>query len=133
MVLNVVISAAVQELRNFGPTVPVLLVKLEDFEILFLCPTILLNVGVQVVVPTFTALLTDATLQIMGYLAPVLSAVQTDLIDEKAILLLGPGALDHLRVEDFLPSVQTLDVCAILESLSNAFPVFGAHLLDQLP
>ena len=51
MVLNVVISAARQVLRDFTPAVPVDLVQLQNTFVLLLRPLDLLDIWVQMVVP----------------------------------------------------------------------------------
>jgi len=54
VVFYVVISAAVQVLRDFGPPVPVRLVHLEYLAILFLCPLVLFDVRIEMIVPPTT-------------------------------------------------------------------------------
>ena len=61
-----------------------------------------------------TALFADAARQMSGYLAPGLRAILLDTLHEDAVFFLGPGTLDHFRVEDFLPPVQALDIGAIV-------------------
>ena len=51
MVLNVIISAARQVLRDFTPAVPVDLVQLQNTFVLLLRPLDLLDIWVQMVVP----------------------------------------------------------------------------------
>ena len=43
-----------------------------------------------------------------------------------------PGAFYEFRVEDFLPSVEALDVSSFLKKSGNAFPIPGSMLIDQL-
>jgi hypothetical protein len=105
-------------------------VELENLLVFLFSPTVFLDIRIQMVVPTFTTLLTDATFQIMSNLRPVLSTVNFHLVHEVAVFLLCPWPLDHLRVENLLPAVQTLDICAELKSFSNTLPVLGAHLFD---
>lgn len=105
VILYMVIGATVQKSRDFGPPVAEFLVKFEDLLVLFLGPPILLDVGVEVIVPALAALLSDASLNVMSDLAPILSTVDAHHIDETAVLLLRPGTLHHLRVEHLLPAV----------------------------
>ena len=51
MVLDVIVRAARQELGNLRPLVAVNSMILKDQRILLLSPPVLLNIGVQVVVP----------------------------------------------------------------------------------
>lgn len=99
--------------------------------VFFLGPAILLDVGVEVVVPTLATLLANATFDVLSDLAPILSAVQLDLLHEKPVFFLSPRAFDHFRIEHFLPSVQALDIGSELQAFSDPLPVFGSHLPDQ--
>lgn len=82
MILNVVVGPSVEVFCDFGPTISVFLVELENLLVFLFCPTVFLDVGIQMVVPTFTTLLTDATFQIMSDLRPVLSPVNFNLVHE---------------------------------------------------
>jgi len=100
--------------------------------VFFFGPAIFLDVWIQVVVPALSALLAYTAFEIVGYLAPVLGAIHLNLLDQHAIFLLCPWAFDHFGIENFLPPVETLNVGATLKALSDFFPIFGAHLLDQI-
>lgn len=100
--------------------------------VFFLGPPILLDVWVQVVVPALSALLPNSALQVVSDLAPVLGAIHFDLLNQHAIFLFRPRTLNHFRIKHLLPSVQTLDVRATLQTFSDSFPIFGAHLLNQI-
>lgn len=52
MVLDVVVGAAREFLRDLRPAVPVGLVQLQDEHVLLPGPLVLLDVGIQVVVPS---------------------------------------------------------------------------------
>lgn len=43
-----------------------------------------------------------------------------------------PGTFDEFRVEDFLPSVEALDVGSLFEKSSNSFPISGSILVNKL-
>jgi hypothetical protein len=47
------------------------------------------------------------------------------------ILLISPRTFDHGGVEDFLPSVETLNISSIIEKGGNSFPVFGSVLIYE--
>ena len=129
VVLYVVVGASGEVFRYLGPAVPILEVELEDARILLLSPSILLDIGVQMVVPALPALLADAARQVLSNLAPVLSAALLHLVDQLAILLFCPRPFHHFGVEHFLPSVEALHIRAGLEAFSDALPILGAHLL----
>lgn len=59
-----------------------------------------------------------------GDLAPSLRTILLDALHEDAVLILRPGALDHLRVQHLLPPMQALHISAIFQLLSNLLPVF---------
>jgi hypothetical protein len=76
------------------------------------------------VVPAFTALLANATVQVLSDGSPFDSSVLGDQLQHSSVFLLGPGTLHQTRVQDFLPAMQTLHVSAPREIFSDLFPVF---------
>ena len=133
MVLNVVISAPRQVLCNLRPTVAKFFMSLDDEHIFFLSPLVLLDVRVQVVVPSvliinkwlpFPALLADSSRESCGDLTPVHGSIFPHHCHQCVVLFLGPWSLNHRRIEDFLPSVQTLHISATLEKRCDPLPVF---------
>lgn len=82
------------------------------------------------VVPSFSTLLSDPALQIISDLTPVLSAMESHLVNKHAVFFFCPRAFDHFRIQNFLPTVETLYICSTVKSLRDALPVFWPHLLD---
>ena len=66
MVLDGVVRPAGDELGDLGPLVAPLLVRVVDDSVLLVGPGRLLDLRVEVVVPTFSALLSNAALQLLG-------------------------------------------------------------------
>ena len=93
---------------------------------------LLLDGGVQVVVPPLTALLTNATWQKFSNRRPVLGLLLGDELQDELIFSLGPRAFDKVRIEDFLPSVEALYVGPSSKRLSHFLPVLATLLLDGL-
>ena len=112
MILYSVISSTLEVLRYISPLVADPLVVDEEKPLFLVAPSDLLDPLVQVVVPSLPALLPDSPGQVLSYLSPLLWAIKLNKLDNKPILLLGPRTLDQVRVEDLLPPVQTLHVCA---------------------
>lgn len=98
VILYVVIGASIQKLSYLRPLVAVLHVQLQYFIVFLFTPSIFLDVWIQVVMPTLTALLSNPTLQIICYLTPVLGAVKSNLLNKESVFLLRPGTFNHLRV-----------------------------------
>jgi len=113
--------------------------------ILHVRPLVLLDVWVQVIVPSretkiiaiklgkslpFSALFSDPSWERERNLAPILGAIFSHFLPQYFILFLSPGALDHGGVQDFLPSVEALDIGPAFEKGGDSFPVFG--LKDKL-
>ena len=61
MILNCVVCSTFQISSDNRPLIVELTVTYVQNELLFLAPLILLNLGVQVIMPALSALLTDAT------------------------------------------------------------------------
>jgi hypothetical protein len=132
MIFNVVVSSTIQILSDLRPSIPVLQMKIKYLLVFFFGPTIFLDVWIQVVVPALSALLADSAFEIVCNLAPVLGAIHLHLLNQHTIFFFCPGTLYHFRIKYLLPSVETLDVRAALKALSDSFPIFWTHLLDQI-
>mmetsp|Transcript_21645 Transcript_21645/g.47205 ORF Transcript_21645/g.47205 Transcript_21645/m.47205 type:complete len:245 (-) Transcript_21645:1885-2619(-) len=94
MVLNGVIRPTGQQLRDLSPLVTKSLVVGDNKSILLLAPRLLTNGGIEVIVPTLAALLTDASRELGGNLTPALGTMSLDKFHNLLILLLAPGSLE---------------------------------------
>ena len=117
MILDGVVGAPDERLGNLRPPVAELVVGDDELAVLLARPLLALDLGVEVVVPSLAALLSDAAGKLMRDFGPLLRAKLADELDDLIVLLLGPRALDELGVEDLLPAVEALDVRALLEVL----------------
>ena len=88
-------------------------------------PGTLLDPRIQMVVPSLTALLTDASWQPMSYVCPLLSSLFVDTFENNQVFFIEPLSFDQVRVENFLPAVQTLNITSVWKPLSNLFPAFA--------
>lgn len=132
MVLDGVVGPPWQQLGNLGPLIAHVDVALQDGPILVGRPGLLANVRVEVVVPPLSALLADPAGQLVGDDGPLLGPVPLDQLDDLAIFLLGPRALDEGGLEDPVPAVQTFDLLAMGEAGGDGLPVLGPMLVDGL-
>ena len=60
VVLDVVVGAPYQVLGYFRPPIPILVMELQYLVVLLICPFVFFYVWVQVIMPSFTTLLSDA-------------------------------------------------------------------------
>lgn len=127
-----VVRPTVQELRDFTPFVAVDLVQPNDLLVFLGGPFVLLDVGVQVVVPALAALLSDAPWECLRDVRPVLGSELFNIFREFLVFLGCPGTFDHGGIEDFLPAMQALDIGSVVEVRCNLLPVFCAKLVDEL-
>jgi hypothetical protein len=72
--------------------------KDEQDPLLFLAPLILLDGGVQMIVPSFAALLSDTTFQRTGNMSPLLWSLILHEHQDFLVLFFGPGTLDETGV-----------------------------------
>ena len=105
MVLDCVVGATLEHLGNLGPFVIDDAVHEEEDPLLFLAPIDLLDARIQMIVPSLTALLADATIQVLGYECPLLRPVGDDELKEAPVFLCRPNALDIVRLLIFLPNL----------------------------
>lgn len=127
-----VVSSSRQKLCNLRPLVTILLVSLYNFVILLFGPLVLLDIWVQMIVPSLTALLANSTWQGLSYVAPVFGSKHMHIFREFIVLLYTPRTFHHRRIQHFLPPVQTLHISPLMQERCYAFPVFGTKSLNQL-
>lgn len=71
VILNAVISSPRKELRYYCPFVAINIMGCQQCQVFFLIPFLLVDVWVQVVMPSFSALLSNSILEISSYLGPI--------------------------------------------------------------
>lgn len=93
MVLDSIICATVEDLGDLSPLVAhASMIEVEE-ELLLQAPCDLLDVGIQMVVPSLSTLLSNPPRKLLGDLSPFLGAVQLDELKDKQVLFLCPGTL----------------------------------------
>lgn len=100
--------------------------------IFFFSPSLFINSRIQMIVKSFSALLPNSSWEMFGYLTPILGSMLIDKFYQLIIFFLCPRAFHQIWVEYFLPSMEALDVCPIVEITGNFLPVSGAMLFDHL-
>jgi len=83
------------------------------------------------IVPSFTALLSDPSGQIGSNQGPFLGAVFLYQFHNLAIFIFGPWTFDQGWFQDLLPAMQALDFGALGQALRNEFPVLGPVFFDR--
>lgn len=106
--------------------------SLDNGNVLFVSPLVFLDVRVQVVVPSFSALFANPSGQSLSYVTPIFCAKLFDIISEPVILVLAPRPFDHRGIQYFLPPVQALDIGSLIKERGNSFPVPSPVFLHQL-
>ena len=61
----------------------------------------------------------------MSYFCPLLRSLFVDTFENNQVFVITPRSFDQIRVENFLPAVQTLNIASIWKHLSNLFPAFA--------
>lgn len=83
--------------------------EVDYFTILLLSPFLFLNIGIKMVMPSFSALFPHSTLQFFRNRTPVFSAILSNQLNKKLILFFGLGykiiTHDPLTIE-LLPSAS---------------------------
>ena len=90
MVLDGVVSPAWDQLGDLGPLVPPLLVRVVDDPVLLVSPGRLLDLRIEMIVPSLPTLLPDPPLQMLRYQSPSLRPVLSYKFYNFFILLFGP-------------------------------------------
>ena len=131
-IFDVVVCTSRKEFGDFRPFISESLVQLNYWFIFFGSPLVLLYVGVQVVVPPFSALLSDSTRKCLGNLTPVLCSILSNIFREFLIFFNWPWSFNHWWIENLLPAMQTLHIGAILKKAGDSLPVFRAKLHNEV-
>jgi hypothetical protein len=126
VILDGVVGAPIEDLGDLGPLVADSAMVEVEKELLLNAPADLLNLGVEVVVPSLTALLPYSSRQLFGYLGPLLGAMGLNQFKDETVFLFGPRSLDKAWVQNLLPPVQALDVCPTRKGFSDFLPVSSA-------
>ena len=93
MVLDGVVGPAFQHFGDLSPLVGHLPVHHEQDPLFLFGPVHFLDFGIEVVVPSLSALLADALRQVLGDHGPLLGADLFDELDQDEVLLWCPGCL----------------------------------------
>ena len=117
MILNRIISAAFDYLGDVGPFVVHDAMHEKQDPFLLLVPVDFLNARVQVVVPTFAALLPHSTVEVLGDERPLLRTVRHDQLQDVPVFFSCPCAL-HVEGLALSPSFLLL-IKRTLVSLFN--------------
>jgi hypothetical protein len=127
-----IICTPFKEFGNFSPFIAYPFVVKEENPLFLLTPAYLFDLRIQVIMPALPALLPDATREMLSDLSPLLRSMQMNQLNHESILLFSPWTLDQTRVEDFLPPVKTLNICATRKDFSYLFPIFASMLEDSI-
>lgn len=131
MIFNVVVRSSGKKFSDFRPTIPKFFMSVNYGLIFKLSPFIFFDVRIQVIVPSFSALLSYPTRKILGNKTPILCFIFPDIFYQLLVLLRCPWSLYHIRIENLLPPVQALNVCPIVKISCNPFPIFSLNY-DEL-
>lgn len=95
-VFYVIVDTSGHEFLNLHPFVAKVLVKLHQLKVFCDCPLLLVQVWIDVIVPTLSALFSDSSRQKRGNLLPFLEPILSNLFPEDHVFLWGPVSFDLL-------------------------------------
>jgi hypothetical protein len=114
---------------NFSPSIAHCLMCFQNRTIFLHFPRFLTDIGIQVIVPTFSTLFANASRQIGGNQTPFLGTIFFHQFDNFTIFFGCPGSLDKRWFEYLLPTMQTLHFGTIGKTFGNALPILGPIFL----
>ena len=126
MVLYGIVSSSLQDLGDLCPLIAQSSVMKKQNPFFLCTPTDLLDLGIQMVMPSLSALLSYPPWQMLCNLSPLLRTSSFYQMQDKSIFLFSPRAFHQTRVEHLLPSMKTLNVCSSRQRFSYFLPVFAA-------
>ena len=131
MILNGIVSSSFKKLCNVSPFIVLLLIRNVQNELFFFGPVVFLDSWVEVVMPSLTALLSNPSWEILSNTCPFLGTFLLNQLHNESIFFLGPWTFYKIWVQNFLPSVQALDISSSWNHLGNLLPVLLIVLFDS--
>lgn len=95
MILNCIICSAIEDFRYFGPFVVLNSILKEQNPFFFFTPADFLNFRVQMIVPSFTTLLSCTILKVLSNLSPLLWSILFNELEDLPVFFIGPRTLDN--------------------------------------
>jgi len=148
-VLDVIVYSTGHEFLYLHPLVAVLLMKFHKLKVLSKSPLLLIQVRIDIVVPPFSALLTDASRQKCSDFLPFFEAELSYFVLEHHVFLWCPIAFNlfHSTILSLIsklePTVHAVDILPIwhiyvilldllIQELADDFYVLNLVMLDKL-
>jgi hypothetical protein len=126
MILDGVVSPAFENIGDVGPFVCLVSVEQIQDPFLFSGPRSLpLNHWIEMIVPSFSALLSNSSREMVGNLSPFLRTIDVDQVQQEPVFNISPRSLNQRRVEHLLPSMKALNIRPSLQALSDFLPVLA--------
>jgi len=134
-VLDCVVRTAWKIFSDFGPLGPVFGMQFDNFRVLFFGERVFTNLGVQMVHPALSALLSKPPGDALRDIRPLAFTMGLDPNEYQTIFVGCPRTFLDAWVEHLPPAMQALDVrFGPSEALeSNGLPVLFVVLLDCTP
>ena len=105
VILNRVVGTTFKNLGNISPLVALAFVRNVEDQLLLETPSILLDLGVEVVVPALSALLSDPPREVLSNCGPLLGTFFLNKSQDEGIFFDAPGSLHKIRIQHLLPPV----------------------------
>lgn len=131
VILNGVVCSALQKLSDLSPFVTYHSVLQIEDPLLVLAPNYLLNLRIQMIVPSFSTLFSYSTRKWLSNQSPFLWSILVHKVKHKSVFLFSPRPFEEIRVKDFLPPVEALDIGSSWQLLGYLFPAFPSMFLDS--
>lgn len=133
MILDGVIGSSRQQLGDLCPLVTKSRVCIQQDILLGFSPGFLFDARIEMVVPAFTTLFSDSPWEMAGDRSPVFRSIFAHQLDNDFVFFLCPGAFHEMRIENFLPAMETLHASASRQMRRNFLPVFPSVQFHRLP
>lgn len=124
-VLNGIVRSSGKTLGNFCPLVAQFVMSLDNGGIFLVRPFGLVDMRIQMIVPTFPTLLAETSRELACNERPLLLSVNLDQSCDRSVFFWCPGTLDETGLEHLLPPMETLDVAATRKVRGNLFPILA--------
>ena len=130
MIFYGIVCSSCQIFSDLGPSISHCSVREVQDPLFKIGPLFFFDIWIQMIVPSFPALFADSSRQSVCNVTPIFCSKLFNIFCQHFVFFFAPRPLNHGRIQNFLPSVQALNICTHIQVRCDFFPIFCSILLN---